>query len=184
MKKHYIPTISVLLCMILFIMPGFIEAQPGIPNPGGLDWLILGPLAMPDQEEQWFDMKAFHLDYLKELGGEAKARPLAGEQTAGTLWQRLEAPGMPIDFNRVFRSREVLNAVAYAYTEFESPVAQQIALKIGSDDGLKVWFNGVLLLSHHIHRAMMPDQEALVLPVQAGKNRLLMKVIKGMVVGK
>lgn len=179
MKKHYISGTSVLLCMMLFIMPGFIEAQPGIPDAGELDWLILGPLAMPDQEEQWFDMKAFHLDYLKDLGGETKARPLAGEQTAGTVWQRLEAPGMPIDFNRVFRSREVLDAVAYAYTEFESPIVQQMALKIGSDDGLKVWFNGVLLLSHHIHRAMTPDQEALVLPVQAGKNRLLMKVDQG-----
>lgn len=46
----------------------------------------------------------------------------------------------------------------------------------GSDDGLKVWLNGSLLLSRDVPRGVVPDNDVVDLPLQAGDNMLLLRV--------
>ena len=46
----------------------------------------------------------------------------------------------------------------------------------GSDDGIKVWLNGALLLSRNVPRGAAPDQDIVELPLQAGENMLLIRI--------
>ncbi len=46
----------------------------------------------------------------------------------------------------------------------------------GSDDGLKVWLNGTLLLARDVPRTVAPDQDMVDLPLQAGDNLLLVRI--------
>lgn len=69
--------------------------------------------------------------------------------------------------------------MAYGYLEFQSSTRQTVALKLGSDDGIKVWCNGNLLLSNHLHRPLNPGDDVIRVPVQSGLNRLLVKVDQG-----
>jgi poly(3-hydroxybutyrate) depolymerase len=69
--------------------------------------------------------------------------------------------------------------VAYAYAEFNSARAGDTLLKIGSDDGVKVWLNGELVFGHHTRRAFLEAQDLVLVQVKGGVNRLLVKVDQG-----
>ena len=46
----------------------------------------------------------------------------------------------------------------------------------GSDDGIKVWLNGSLILSRDVDRAVRPNQDNAELNLKKGENKLLLKV--------
>ncbi|HTO93743.1 MAG TPA: putative Ig domain-containing protein [Bacteroidota bacterium] len=54
-----------------------------------------------------------------------------------------------------------------------------VAFSLGSDDGIKVWVDGTLLLSHDIYRAPEPDQEQLTVRLTPGEHRLLIRINNG-----
>jgi len=68
------------------------------------------------------------------------------------------------------------NAIAYGYAELESIHARDAVLKCGSDDGIKVWLNGVEILAHDLHRGFNIDSEQAAVHLAAGINRILVKV--------
>jgi hypothetical protein len=67
-------------------------------------------------------------------------------------------------------------AVAYAATSVPSPEARQMQLRIGSDDDVKAWLNGELVLSRNADRAALPDQDVAPVTLRKGQNQLLLKV--------
>ena len=72
-----------------------------------------------------------------------------------------------------------VNAANYLYREIETSVARKVSLSLGSDDAIKVWINGTEILSKKIARGAAADQEKVELPLKAGKNQLLMKIVNG-----
>ena len=66
--------------------------------------------------------------------------------------------------------------VAYLRTAVRSETVRDLVLEMGSDDGLKAWWNGQIVLSHNIARAVAPAQEKVTVHAKAGWNRLLLKV--------
>ena len=46
----------------------------------------------------------------------------------------------------------------------------------GSDDGIKVWLNGTLILSRDVDRAVRPNQDNAELNLKKGENKLLLKI--------
>ena len=66
--------------------------------------------------------------------------------------------------------------VAYLRTAVWCDAAKDLRLEIGSDDGLKVWWNGDLAFSHNIARAVAPAEEKATVHAKQGWNRLLLKV--------
>lgn len=59
----------------------------------------------------------------------------------------------------------------------ERPTRQLVSL--GSDDTIKVWLNGKVLLKKEVYRSAAADQEMLELPLEAGQNHLLLKIGNG-----
>jgi len=52
-------------------------------------------------------------------------------------------------------------------------------LALGSDDAIKVWWNGELVLEHLVGRGAAADQELLQVNLRPGTNTLLMKISNG-----
>jgi hypothetical protein len=75
---------------------------------------------------------------------------------------------------KVFKHND--NACIYLYHEIEAAEAVELPIALGSDDGLKVWLNGVKLVEDNVIRAAAPDQDHATLKLKAGKNQLLVKV--------
>ena len=65
---------------------------------------------------------------------------------------------------------------AYAYAEFDLPAAQDVVLKIGTNDGFKGWFNGAEFGRFNAGRSYSPDQDVFTVKGAAGVNKILLKV--------
>ena len=86
-------------------------------------------------------------------GGEAAIRPTEGmshphPDGGERNWIRHVADADIMDFRTVFGIEEIDNAVAYAFATFESPASGQACLSVGSDDGVKIWLNGVQTVNY------------------------------------
>jgi len=79
-----------------------------------------------------------------------------------------------LDFNAAYSTNK--GAIAYAYTEIESPDDRKVLITLGSDDGAKVWINEDLVFSKHIKRGAKPDEEFLDVQLKKGKNTILVKL--------
>jgi cytochrome c553 len=71
------------------------------------------------------------------------------------------------------------NCAWYLTRTVNSSVAQDVTLSLGSDDGIKVWMDGVELLSKEVYRGVAPDQDSVSVHLQPGEHRLLMKIHNG-----
>ena len=116
------------------------------------------------------------------------AQPYGG--AAGELFARADPPEAAIDLSDASTwveaadfaegaayslSREV--GSTYLYRELDAPTARELRLSLGSDDAIKVWVNGAEVLANNVARGVAPDQERITVPLVAGRNRILIKIV-------
>jgi hypothetical protein len=129
-------------------------------------------------------MNAFNFDWFEDAGP-GSVRPMEGakQEVDGTplVWKRVKADQGLVDFLGGGGIGSLDYCVGYAWTEFESPVATDAWLGIGSDDGLKVWVNGELVNDKWVERTSRLDDEVVPLRLKGGKNQILVKIqnVKG-----
>lgn len=114
--------------------------------------------------------------------GAAGARALFdtvfGPETADTTVRWTEAPAADVvNLAALFPGAE--NCVAYLRTEVEAAAAGEALLLLGSDDGIKVWLNGAAVFGNNTDRGLVVDQDAALIRLEPGRNRLLLKVTQG-----
>jgi HEAT repeat protein len=66
--------------------------------------------------------------------------------------------------------------VAYLRTAIWSDTARDMVLELGSDDGVKAWWNGQVVLAHNVARAVAPAEEKVTVALKPGWNTLQLKV--------
>src|SRR5439155_10449486 len=69
------------------------------------------------------------------------------------------------------------NSANYLFRTIQVASAQPLTLSLGSDDGIKVWLNGKEALSNKFTRSLAADQDEVTVQLQAGENKLLMKIV-------
>ncbi|WP_198421764.1 DUF1553 domain-containing protein [Lacipirellula parvula] len=68
-------------------------------------------------------------------------------------------------------------AANFLYRSITVGKPQQLEISLGSDDGVRVYLNGKLLLKRDDPRAAAADQEKLTLKLKKGENQLLVKIL-------
>lgn len=132
-----------------------------IVDPSYGAWNLIGPFAGGDLD------KAFNTAF----GPEQEVK-LDGE-IAGKKWAvRSDFPD-----GKVHALPQDGNSAWYLYRTIEAPSVTQLALSLGSDDGIRVWVNGKELLSKNVSRGPAADQEKLTVSLQKGTNHYLMKIV-------
>jgi hypothetical protein len=71
------------------------------------------------------------------------------------------------------------NSAHYLFRTLETSRAQRVTLHFGSDDAIRVWIDGELLLDRETQRAVAPDQERIDLALEPGTHRILAKISNG-----
>lgn len=151
-------------------------------------WLVCGDFPNPVEEGAFPGANAprtgLVTDYLKEHGGEAAIRPVAGlahKRPDGTVatWTSYTSPQDSIDFLTVFPDRPVTDVVAYAFTTITQREAGAALLAVGSDDGVRIWVNGKLVHDHPVRRGLRLDEDIVAASLKAGENAVLVKVEQG-----
>lgn len=141
-------------------------------------WLLLAPIPLAEGESQ-----ADSLDKEK-VKDEAKLEPKDGDKAkVGDKelgWKKQVAEDYYFDFNKhVGEVKE--QAVGYAATYVVADAEKKdVTLKIGSDDGCKIWLNGKEVGKASDDRALEKDQNSFEkLTLKKGANVLVFKVGNG-----
>ncbi|UCF00397.1 MAG: hypothetical protein JSV82_04855 [Planctomycetota bacterium] len=146
------------------------------------DWLVVGPFPNPGDRP---DNKGFHVDYLKNYGGEANYVPVNGNEVAKddktiVKWAQYQSRHYSrINFFSIdhlglgYNEEDIL---VYAGCLLECENDMQLELKIGSDDGYKLWLDHKLIGQQHIYRAAYQDQETYPVKLLKGTHIVLIKV--------
>jgi len=131
------------------------------------DWRVIGPFE--NEKGGGFDV-AYPPEREIDLGAEypGKKHPVR--------WRRVPVrpPDGVVDLDAMFRPNE--ECIGYAVTFVRSEEARPCELRVASDDGFKLWLNGRGLASREVERACGFDQDVLPAELEAGWNRILLKI--------
>ncbi len=71
------------------------------------------------------------------------------------------------------------NTAHYLVRTLTVPAATALPVNLGSDDAIKLWVNGKLLLANKVTRGVLADQERVSVMLQPGANTLVLKIVNG-----
>lgn len=111
-----------------------------------------------------------------ELINEFKLDQSFSHQNQEIRWQRKPKWKEGQLYENVFSGENTSN---YLMKEINSTAAETIPLNLGSDDGIRVYLNGQLILENNVGRGAAPDQEKIMLSLQKGRNLILVKIHNG-----
>jgi hypothetical protein len=134
------------------------------------DWLVYGNVAMEND-----NFEANHLDALDE----AAVVPSPDETMFERAWKAYASPRTDVSILQALPKERADQFVAYGAVYVRVPKATTCTMQVQSDDGVRVWLNGVLVHSHHIHRGVDAPADQVAVTLQAGWNRLLVKIDNG-----
>jgi hypothetical protein len=170
------------------------------------DWLAAGPFPNEPQADNSLSA-GFNQDFLAPLGGEANACPYAGAMIKDVLffadkgklvakigatnaWGYTESKTINIAFKKLHVKEAspiaILNNlhpdfqdyyVAYLAAYVHSPADQAVQVRLGSDDGFKLWLNGRELGHLAMCRGWEVDQNVFNAALKKGWNRILFKIM-------
>ncbi len=78
--------------------------------------------------------------------------------------------------DKVVNISDVVSAT-YLAREVFSPTDRELQVSLGSDDGFRLYVNGKEVAGKNIGRGVMPDQDRAVLPLKAGRNTVVYKIV-------
>jgi hypothetical protein len=153
-----------------------LELNTGVDEDGFIrSWLVSGPYSAPDYRGN---------DLTHEwIAGEATLIPEAGDK-----WKkRLSVASPDLDFQSSDLFPNEGDAAAYAAVYvwsarsgevlLDSPDMLRADLRVGSDDGVKIWLNGKEIWSNPAARPMQQDNDVINdVKLKSGWNLLLLKV--------
>ena len=129
-------------------------------------WLMIGPYAASDNVCQVSEE-----DYLL---GEQAAQPEYGDTYGINSWKRVKAAASGyVDCSSLIAHRADVNAYGALWVYAEE--AQDVILRVGTDDGGKVWWDGEEIIDNRICRGYTLTDHEISLTVEPGLHRLLIK---------
>jgi tetratricopeptide (TPR) repeat protein len=133
------------------------------------DWWLLGPF---DNSQGVGFAASYPPERERNLSAEypgKNQRPLRWKAHSTT-----DPYGM-VDLNKALGKN--MGAVAYAWTVVETPEARPVEIRVGSNNAVKVWLNGQLLIEHEeYHHGLRMDQYVGRGTLRPGRNEILVKV--------
>ncbi len=133
-------------------------------------WNIVGPFP-------WASANDFSENYINEPDIDLSASYEVNEVTL--QWHKVEGGGMQGMVNLAGLFDNATNATAFAYAEIEVAEAMDAVVRIGSDDGFKIWVNGEVAGENNVDRGSDLDQDLVPVSLKSGKNAILMQITQG-----
>ncbi len=140
-------------------------------------WHVIGPFRSPHEGVISVEMKTqLEEDYARRGDGGVNLKATYGWGESALEWKKVTASRKNGMVNLMAELGPFEWCVAYGYAEVPSATARETVLRVGSDDGVRVWLNGELVHTNEARRAYTPGADAIPVRLRAGVNRLLVKV--------
>ncbi len=132
------------------------------------NWWVVGPFELGEQNEGW------NTNYIDEPNVNLAGRYMSGKQRV--QWKQVisDDPNGKVDLRKQVANRD--RCVGYAYTEITVKDPVDAVLLLGVDDSEKIWVNGEKVYDAFVARALKVDDDRVPVKLQAGTNKILMKV--------
>ncbi|MDD5112206.1 MAG: glycosyltransferase family 39 protein, partial [Candidatus Altiarchaeota archaeon] len=141
-------------------------------------WLVCGPFPNPlfvdkiiDYSDTTID-NGLDVDYINESSVSPSEGMACGVDKS---WTRFDSGSEFIDMNLAISHDSEL-VVGYANAYIYSPAGKNVTLRYGSDDGVKIFLNNVLVHANHVHRPTIGVTDKVNLQLKPGWNSLLIKI--------
>ncbi len=166
-------SLSVLLMLLVLLCGSCVKKAEtaSASSFASAKWTLIGPCDEPGQGP----CTLFYQDLLAEFGSESTISS-SGLPKNFVKTGKIQAKKNLVDFGARFPGKNY--SVSYAYLEFEGN-GEEVFYRMGSDDGLRVWLNGELMVDQHAHRAIDPNSNSFRAMLKKGTNRVLVKVCQG-----
>jgi hypothetical protein len=103
--------------------------------------------------------------------------PNEGEEMGGSVWKCVDSSSPYIDLD-TYGSYDF--GVSYAFVNVNVPEDMSCQLRLGYDDGIRAWLNGVQIIDDNRYGGFTYDMTKVNVSLQKGVNTLLMKVSEWM----
>ena len=147
------------------------------------DWYLLGPFEGNDDPGQIARVLLPEAELLAMRAGgpgpdlaktyEGKMGQTIGWKDIGSITDR------KIDLKQFGSDELNTQGIAYLYRSFVVKKGGSLRVTMGSDDGLRFWLNGRLLVDADAKRGLNPFEHSVVLELKPGVNHILCKVTQG-----
>jgi hypothetical protein len=181
-RLHWLSAVAAVLGLTLAVAADKkADAKKAIDDDGFIrEWLLLAPIPLAEGESQGDAVDK------AQVKDEAKLAPTAGDKLKvgkdELTWKKQATEDYFFDLNEhcgQVKEQAVGYAVTYVVADAE---VKGVVLKVGSDDGCKVWLNGTEVGKATDDRALEKDQNSFdKLTLKKGENVLVMKVCNGIV---
>ncbi len=105
---------------------------------------------------------------------EATLAPRLGDRTLETPWRFARSVNNELDLRVQYGTGSARSGYAVVY--IDSPVARDVVMRWGSDDGARVWWNGEQVVEVPDCRSAYADASQTPVSMQEGLNRLTMRI--------
>ena len=185
MQRHFLSGLMVVLAWVIASptivgqeIPGHLKDEMRLPWSRGNErflrhWLVLSDIPIAGVAG------GFEKDWLGEHGGEAAIRPV--EKMTHTLpdgakvsWRSVTSWGDSTDLSDGVGLKRDL--VGYAFATVSRKESGKALLSVGSDESIRVWLNGALVLDRRTGRQLTFDEDQVEVNMKAGENTLLVKL--------
>jgi hypothetical protein len=135
-----------------------------------MDWNLIGPFQATDMN----DLLTVYppereIDFTKKY---------KGKNDAEVAWRMIQAePSGYIRLETAVQPNE--QALVYGLAYVFSPDDRAATALVGSDDGVRVWVNDVLVHTNPSYRGAAPDQDRFPVHLRKGWNSVLVKILQG-----
>jgi hypothetical protein len=127
-------------------------------------WYSLGPFLAVDGDQ------AYKTDFGPENSPFDAAARYGADRKLGWTRRKDVQDGRP----NTFKGR---NRALYLTRTLVIPSPRRVSFALGSDDALKVWLDGRVVLDHNVQRPLNPDDNTLLFDLEPGEHRLMLKVV-------
>jgi len=142
------------------------------------DWFLLGPLELEESTNEVEHLGGFENDFISEHGGITNPQIEIGQvETSGNsnaTWTEYSSPDSIINLDEAISKQSYV--AAYAYKEIYTEEDGTFILSLGTNDGGKLWVNGIEVWDYPGARGLKPDDNFIPVFFQKGKNVILLKV--------
>ncbi len=142
------------------------------------NWQLLGPLPLEESSNELIHLPGFDYDFLSKYGGENNPKVKTGQsvklKNAKVKWIDYSGTDSIISLDNAISKKSFV--AAYAYKEINADEDGTFIFSLGTNDGGKLWINGIEVWDHPSARGCTPDGDLIPVFFKKGTNKILLKI--------
>lgn len=179
MQSKILRFLSIIISLTLLNNITILSQQDKIiPGEWITNWYLLGPIELEESSNEVNHLGGFDADVISVMHKDTDSKVESGQiENLGNYtlqWIEYLSPDSIINLDKAISKKSFV--AAYAYKEIHSEKEETYTFSIGTNDGGRLWINGIEVWDYPGARGLKPDDNLIPVLLKKGKNNILIKV--------